>query len=143
MKGLVVYLCGPIDCVDPESAGNWRRDVSQYLKEEGILTFDPFLAWGGLPVTRTVEAHPLKAIARVDLYAVLSSDVVLARISKDVPTCGSYIEIGYALALGIPVVIWSDNPPPFLKGAVPEERIVGTPERILAGLLAIQKEITE
>jgi nucleoside 2-deoxyribosyltransferase len=90
---MYVYLAGP----RPHSAYK-QAAIANSIRAKGWAAFDPWRAWcGGID-------RPFAAAAILNLEAVTRSAVVFGHLSET--ATGTGIEIGYALAHGVPVILW-------------------------------------
>lgn len=92
---MLIYLAGPVDRERDDE--DWREHAKRRLSERGHWTFDPRAAFRG-----ENPAYP-PAVMQIDLEAVRLADAVLVHFTG-AETVGTLIEIGYAYALGKPVV---------------------------------------
>jgi hypothetical protein len=92
-----VYLAGPFFT----AAQRWLIEQARAgLKAQGLNVFSPF---------HDIGLGPAQEVAQEDLAALSDSDVVLAIV--DGLDAGTLFEIGYARALGLPVVAFVENEP--------------------------------
>lgn len=110
-----VYLAGPIDRVSLEEATDWRTRLKGKLAPP-CCVFDPAAAFGA--VFRKQEGPPSESallwIDRVNLTALDSCDVFVLGLEAGQSALMTYVEIGYALAAGKPVLVLSKTPPPII-----------------------------
>lgn len=123
-----VYLGGPIAGTSYEEATDWREEVASLLPP-GIVAINPMRMkeWASkykriprdytsLASTKekdyllTGEPH---AIAARDFYDVANADMVLAylprHLSERRPSFGTLVEIGWATAQRVPVVLVTED----------------------------------
>jgi nucleoside 2-deoxyribosyltransferase len=102
----VIYLAGAIDKVPPEFALAWRRQATEALQDKYKIldpTADKDLF---LPGVNTDYFTP-QQIVDADLTAIMSSDIVLAEISrKDIPYHGTSQELVYAYNWQKVIYVW-------------------------------------
>ena len=101
---MLVYLGGPIDSArNLDDEIEWRSDVRVRLRERGITTFDPLVAWGGYCSDRKVA----ESIAAMDLKVIKECDLLLARYS--LASFGTSVEVGVAVSINIPIILWGKD----------------------------------
>lgn len=121
-----IYAAGPIDLVTHStSPRSWRLMLQTELSalDKAAVIFDPTAAfknsaWGTHSKERAIF------IEEVNNFAIDSSDVVVAFVSKHTPSIGVPIEINYAIDRCIPVYIITDITPGasvYLDNRVPIE----------------------
>lgn len=92
----IVYLAGPVDSVDFDSANQWRDKVARELR--GIVTcFNPVLAFAH------GDEGAAKKVVDINRFAIQKCDVVLANLSYGL-AFESIREIEYARTIGKPVI---------------------------------------
>lgn len=102
----LVYLAGAIDAASHAMATEWRGMVARHLALCGIATFNPKTAF---TAPRSAGAGNLGEPApyqEINNAALRPATAVFAEFYYDVPHVGTLLEIGMAVALGIPVVVW-------------------------------------
>lgn len=118
-KGLV-YLAGAIDLA-PDRGLSWRSEIQQILKDYGLHCFDPasYEVRSGLPSPEALSRmrqvrrpefvrYVRKQIER-DLSIIRSrAGCVVAKLDKNV-RAGTYGELVYAYALGLPIFVITDD----------------------------------
>lgn len=104
-----IYLAGPITGLTYQEATGWRKQVAEALPDDWKI-LDPMRGKSHLRGVGALAANfdsGMDAVSR-DLSDIRSADVVLAHFaaSPTAPTVslGTSCEIGYAYALGKPVV---------------------------------------
>lgn len=102
----VIYLAGAIDKVPPEFALEWRRQATEALQDRYKIldpTADKDLFQPGV----NTDYYTPEQIVDADLTAIMSSDIILAEISrKDIPYHGTSCELVYAYNWGKKIVVW-------------------------------------
>ena len=102
----VIYLAGAIDKVPPEFALTWRKQATEALQDKYKIldpTADKDLY---LPGVNTDYFTP-QQIVDADLTAIMSSDIILAEISrKDIPYHGTSMELAYAYNWKKTIYVW-------------------------------------
>jgi len=96
-----LYLAGP-DVFRPD-ASTWARQVRELCRAAGHEAVIPLE--GDMPATAA-------AIYRSNLHCIAEADAVLANLNPfrgAEPDSGTCVEIGYALALGKPVIGYADD----------------------------------
>ncbi len=114
------YLAGCMDRADDGGVG-WRRDITPYLQELGVIVMDPT----NKPIDIGVEdienrkyreslkrlglyeklASQMKEVRRVDLRMIDVSDFMIAYLDLDILTCGTWEEIFWANRMKRPVLV--------------------------------------
>ncbi len=114
-----IYLAGPIDNIPRDEAHAWRDQASELLVAARHVAYNPLRCRRG-PQGITWSDAERKSMVAQDLAAVATSDLILANLDKEKPTCGTYVEIGYAIALGKQIVIvrGAGGLPSFISGLV-------------------------
>ena len=114
-----IYLAGPIDNVSLDDAANWREQAAACLNERGHLVCDPNRVWVLSEAQRkTLSPCELAAIVEVDLHAVETVDALVVWCDRNTIMCGTYIEVGWALALHKTMAFYSPSGafPGFVSG---------------------------
>jgi hypothetical protein len=113
-----VYLAGPIEQVTTDSATTWRDEAAKLLIVDNNLVCDPNRTWVLDPnIMGGQTPHECGIIVEVDLCAVRNVDALLVWCDKNTLMCGTYIEVGYALAHNKPIAFYSPGIfPGFVKG---------------------------
>ena len=96
---MLIYLAGPIDQVSDEDGAEWRMMATEALAQMGVASFDPRAAYGR-------GRADLRRVMEINFAAVRASTGILAYYLPDLPTVGTWLELGYARAVGKRVVIW-------------------------------------
>lgn len=104
-----IYLAGPIEQVTLDSASNWRAEAARILADEmGHVVCDPNATWITSKESRiVVSPRECGAIVYGDLQMVSAVDALVAWVDKDTKMCGTYIEVGWALAHNKPIVFYT------------------------------------
>jgi len=113
---LIVYLSGPIKCLNYKEAVEWRDWVAKELNDYDIITISPMRGKGYLnneiclseSYEKTLMSNN-KAIVTRDKFDTIRSDILLLNLlgAKKV-SIGSMIELGWASANDIPVITVAD-----------------------------------
>jgi dUTP pyrophosphatase len=100
--GKIAYYARPIDQARHIQHAAVDALVCEQLSQAGYHVYRPASAWqvGYAPVHRTVE--------RINNFALLYADVIVAHLPGGVPSIGVPMEIERATTYGIPVVVVSD-----------------------------------
>jgi len=105
----MIYLAGPIDAGNPESE-RWRSEAARLLRKRGLGSFDPysakhveFMHEDGIYIA---DQRFYRAYAHVDVCAVEWSLELIAGLFKEIPTIGTWVEIGIALGQHKPVCLY-------------------------------------
>lgn len=115
-----IYLAGLIDLTARPFCQKWRTELSQKLCDSGYRPVDPMLQ-ADLPESEDeLTLQDWEQIVQRDLTLIRTSWAVVAcfeNFFSNKPLVGTYIEIGYANAKGIPVILLSSyskaRPPAF------------------------------
>lgn len=108
-----IYLAGTISA---DEGTRWWRQVAQYfLRKLGHQVRDPLrgkvLTVDGKEVFSDI---PGTCFYNRDLRDIRESDLLLVDLthldSTNRPSCGTFMEMGYALALGKPMIVMCKNP---------------------------------
>lgn len=109
-----VYLAGPITGLSYDGACTWRDTVAAACSEEGVKAYSPMRAKEALEDVSDLSAWdypddgPLssRAMVKRDLSDVRRADVLLVNlIGATRVSVGTMVEIGYAHALNIPIIV--------------------------------------
>lgn len=107
-----LYLAGPIASRAYGEAVAWRRVVAQALAGAAEC-LDPMRDKGSLAATegplgeRYRNQEPLltsRSIVARDYHDVRSADLILMSLPE--ASVGTLVELGWATALGVPVILW-------------------------------------
>lgn len=109
-----VYLSGPITGLSYDEAKfGWREDFAGRILREGlpIRVLSPMRHKEHLRKSKSLWADGSKAIIERDLADIRRSDLMVVNVNgARRVSIGTMIEIGYATALGKPIVlIWNDE----------------------------------
>jgi nucleoside 2-deoxyribosyltransferase len=96
--GKIVYLCGPINGCSGDEAHGWRGAVREQLRNERVEFNDPMDR-----DYRGREGECVREIVEMDKLDIRKSDVLLVMYVK--PSVGTSMEVFFAWALGIPVIV--------------------------------------
>ncbi len=101
-----IYLCGPINHIEPELAVAWRTVATKTLTAAGHVIFDP-CAGKDLsdPNVNTTTYTPQEIVGR-DLEMIDQCHTLLVDISRDCPCWGSAMEVRYAYERQKQVFTW-------------------------------------
>lgn len=125
-----IYLAGPITSVKRDDAENWRVKAAEILAGKyGHLVCDPNQTWctkdqyiGNSDMRCDQTDKECGAIVATDLAAVRAADALFVWCDRDVPSWGTAIEVGYAVACEKPKVFGFYSPngkaPGFVRGLV-------------------------
>ncbi len=117
-----VYLAGPINGLTYEEATEWRDTASTWLSRAGIRAVSPMRGKGWFKTERLIEAkqyreHPFftdKGIVARDRFDVSQADILLVNfIGAPKVSVGTAVEIGWANAWDIPIVVAMDDNSPY------------------------------
>jgi len=142
--GSIVYLVGPMDRA-PDGGVQWRRELTPFLEERGIVVCDPTnkpIGTGREDIEDRAFRQQLKDEDRydelaekihllriIDLGMVDRSSFIICNLDNDISTCGTYEEMFWANRLKNPVLIMSkqgkDVVPDWLFGVFPHQHIFG------------------
>jgi len=122
LKGLRVYLAGPIDHAKDDGIG-WRDMMKPFLSDKGMLPLDPcdkpinYASYGevGEEKSKMMElkkmgrffelSEQMKAICHVDLRMTDIADCVVVYINPEVPMCGTIHELINSLQQRKPTLV--------------------------------------
>jgi dUTP pyrophosphatase len=100
-----VYLAHPIDQAGHSSwLGSMLGSLNALLVQAGIGAFRPGMAY----LANTGDPDHARRINGMNNIAIHQADALVAVLPADVPTLGTPVEIGFALSMGRPVVIFTD-----------------------------------
>jgi hypothetical protein len=106
---MLVYLGGPIDSVSGEYQ-NWKNECKETFKEYGISCIDPA---GTFTYAKSENARDRKETAqkliKINEHNLLNSDVAIIRLSRNVSSIGTPIELLFCKENGIPHVVIFDG----------------------------------
>ena len=108
----LVYLAGPIKGLSFDDSVNWRAQAEKVLGEVGIGTLNPMRFKDYLKDEQNLQEiypnHHLstsKSIVSRDTHDIRRVDIVLANfVGAQSVSIGTSCEVGYAYALGVPIV---------------------------------------
>ena len=158
LKNQRVYLAGAMDRVADRGNG-WRDSITPFLKELGIMVFNPIKKPTTLgqedEVTHRYKiklksekkynelSSLMKTIRAVDLRLVDISDFLIVNLDLEVHPCGTYEEIFLANRQKKPIIIHikqgKENAPDWLFGAIPHHMIFSCWDSVKDYLLYIDK----
>ena len=110
LRGLRCYLAGPIDHADDDGVG-WRNDMSKWLKNKGVIIFDPCNKPISYQKYKEIDEEKqkmmalktngryfeltkrMKEIVHVDLRMVDISDMVIVYLDPNTPMFGTIHEL--------------------------------------------------
>jgi len=137
LKGMRIYLAGPIDHAKDDGVG-WRNNLKKYLKKRGVHPLDPcdkpisYASYGeiGSEKEKMMElkkmgrwfelSEQMKAIAHVDLRMTDVSDCVIVYLNTQVPMFGTIHELINSLQQRKPTLVvvegGKENAPNWLFG---------------------------
>lgn len=92
----LVYLAGPIDLVDQNTAQGWRSEAAELLREHGYGVFSPAHAFE-LPPDR-IDANIAMSVLNINNAAMQICDAILANLAG--PGYGTPIEFDSMLRAG-------------------------------------------
>jgi Nucleoside 2-deoxyribosyltransferase. len=113
-----IYLAGPIYGCTFDGATAWRTYATKKFLR-GIVGISPMRAKEYLAATKTIDHHSYdhilsssSAITTRDKYDCTHADAILAMFPKDAPavSVGTIMELGWASANNIPIIVVSDDP---------------------------------
>ncbi len=142
LKNQRVYLAGAMDRVADRGNG-WRDSITPFLKELGIMVFNPIKKPTTLgqedEVTHRYKiklksekkynelSSLMKTIRAVDLRLVDISDFLIVNLDLEVHPCGTYEEIFLANRSKKPVIVHmtqgKEYAPDWLFGTIPHQMI--------------------
>jgi len=145
LKGLRAYLAGAMDYC-PTSGRQWRQEITPWLKERGVLVFDPTdnpIEIGPETIeNREYRKHlretgqfdmiskEMRLIRSVDLRMVDIVDFVIVSLDREVYTAGTWEELYDANRSKKPLVVriaqGKTECPDWLFGTIPHHMIFGT-----------------
>ena len=123
-----VYLAGPIAGLSQYDATSWRAYAANVLGLRGLRVRQPVIPEATPnfvipPLTREQRLSGA-AVYDFDMKMVREADVILVGFPVGpMPSVGTAVEVGYALALGKPIVLWTgpvgvqEDIHPFIKFA--------------------------
>jgi len=97
----MIYMAGP--CPVPDLGLQWRLDLSRKLSKDGIIGLNPLRNQRGI----NDKLYTDRMVTELDLMDISKCDLLFANFLEDnnVLSKGTILEIGYALGLGMPVVV--------------------------------------
>lgn len=122
LRGLRVYLAGPIDHAKDDGIG-WRDSLKPYLRRRGMKPLDPcakpisYATYGevGDEKEKMMElkkmgryfelSEQMRAICHVDLRMTDVSDCVIVYINPKIPMCGTIHELVNSLQQRKPTLV--------------------------------------
>jgi len=118
MKKNYVYLCGGMEGYELDDMTSWRRQATEILGDQGILTLDPTRRWKQhLNFTNT---NNVNRVVKMDLQDISNSTVLLCDMRESQPgkRWGSMAEIAHAHTKNKIIIVWidpGDTQHPFLN----------------------------
>ena len=113
MKKKSIYLAGPITGQDYNGATDWRERLTTYFKKKGIICYSPMRGKAYLEketdIKDSYDEHRLSTLDWIttrDRDDVKNSGLVIFNfLGVDEKSIGSCIEIGWADAYRIPMIV--------------------------------------
>jgi len=160
LKGLGVYLSGPIDFVEDNGSG-WRNKITPFFEERNVQVFDPLkhIFWGTediddvkRPRMKQLEEEgkfeelraEMKDLNHWDLRCVDLSSFLVVNYDNSVHMCGTYEEIFKANNQCKPVLLVSSSPKnkisSWMYGRFPPEHIFESWGQLEKYLIAIDSD---
>lgn len=103
---MFAYLAHPIDLAGESSwLGSMLADLSGLLKSAHIGAYRPAKAY----LADTADQGHCRFVNDMNNIAIHQADVFVAVLSRDIPTWGTPVEIGFALSMRKPTVIFTDS----------------------------------
>ncbi len=99
MPKKVVYLSGPIRCLNDDDAFTWRATAEEYLIAKGF----------NVKVPKRIVNAAASEIVEGDLNDIKESDIILAHVPEGVTAIGTTMEIFFASREGKVVILWGGN----------------------------------
>lgn len=128
-----VYLAGPISGHSYKNVTDWREDAKNYLSDMNILGYSPLRGKSYLNNEEMIKDHysshtmsSIKGINVRDYNDVKTSDAVIVNLlnSGDKISIGTVMEIAWARAFQIPVIIVMEENNPHNHGMLTYGNIV-------------------
>ena len=109
-----VYLAGPgVFAPDPLAVGQYLKEVCSRYDVEGVFPLDKSIDTTGLEPAQIAQAIYYANIAAIDECDALIANMTPFRGPSTDP--GTAFEMGYAKALGKPVIGYTENPQDYLS----------------------------
>lgn len=127
-----VYLAGPIAGLTQLQATRWRSEAAALLSFHGLRALRPLIPVANdsfvIPPLASERRIPPAEVFNFDLRMVRDADAILVGYpTGPVSSVGTAVEVGYALGLNKPIVLWTASVPgiqedlhPFIKFAAAE-----------------------
>lgn len=107
-----IYLAGKMTGLTLEEMSKWRDQFAREMRKNGVeFLVKPFEIINPADYFNTVDdvdTDP-KQYIRWELRSVLSSDLIVARISKGQDSLGTMAEITAAFQCGIPILLYNPD----------------------------------
>jgi len=110
-----VYMAGPMENLDTEGVFGWRNKLASEKKFWGLYTFlspgrgkEAYFA-GKHHADNSIVTEAAFVTMR-DLEDVKSCDMMVIRWDETQPMRGTCVELGYATAIGKPIMYFGDKP---------------------------------
>ncbi|MBT9131398.1 MAG: hypothetical protein DDT41_01704 [candidate division WS2 bacterium] len=104
-KSCMIYLAGPIDGVDDDTANSWRINIISLLTKAGYNTFNPVTPYK----CGSYDLHYKEQVMEIDKAAIRACDILIANLNSSGRAFGTVREIEYAKTLNKRVIIVCDN----------------------------------
>jgi dUTP pyrophosphatase len=102
---MYAYLAHPIDQAGESSwLGSMLGDLNQLLVKAEIGAFRPGMAY----LANTGNPDHVRYISEMNNIAIHQADCLIAVLPANVPTLGTPVEVGFALSMHKPVLIFTD-----------------------------------
>lgn len=157
-----VYLAGPIDNANDDGVC-WRRELEQKCIDKNLYLhfLDPTKSFAGYSAEIGDEKAKhlllkkqgkwkqlsdfMKKVVRKDLRQVDWSAFIIAKLDKDIPTCGTYHEIIFADLQHKPVLVIAEDGiqhiPSWLFGILDYRYMFGSMDECIEFLLKVNKNM--
>lgn len=105
-----VYLAGPIEFVDRESAHQWRDEAKLLLRDRGLVGISPFRESGETPHRGKKNG---RLITARDKHLARTCQFTLMRLMSYEEVVGTLIEFGWYDWADKPIFVWTDDNPKY------------------------------
>ncbi len=124
-----VYLAGPITGLSWEQATAWRREAADYLRRHGVVARSPMRGQEFLAEEEIIKGcnkdsflTSARACVTRDHYDVKHADLVICNFlgAYERISAGTLVEVGWASAIGTPIIAIGEEDNPHLHDFVRE-----------------------
>lgn len=131
----LVYLAGPIECVDREDAHAWRDEAKRLLAIHGMRGISPFRESGETPHRGKKNG---RLITARDKHLTRTCQFSIMRLMSHEDVVGTLIEFGWYDWADKPIFVWTDDNPKYLNHPMVSDiaAYISTDLKALVGIMS-------